>query len=474
MDPQSIAKQQADLQAKILSILNPGGGAKTGSVQNSGSLASRQTVSPTQKQGAVTAPASQGAAKPASLSTTVKPIFPLYPTQQKPAFPAASTAGSAVKAPVGTTVAKPLYSTPSNQAYKTASQYRATALASSYNAISTVAGNQAALYQASKPVSQNTYTAVSNQSTAASASSAVYGVKTSAAPASQSNWLQRISQQSSGTSAAIPVVSKVSPGGKAITTAVGSRPAVNSAPRAVAPTAVGGVRPVPTAGGQMRTPSPGLLGPPPTGTPRFRPSGVLRTPTSAGTSGVRMLAPRGPSPVGRGVVRTSSPAGLQRQTVPSRGGAISVRGGVAGAGGISATGRGSFASQATTPRGGSAQRGAVVVRGTPTPRGVPATRGVPVTRGALSTRGVPLARGVPVARGAPATRGAPAPRGAPLSSSGARGIRGTPYLRGAPTGRGTLPTRGSPIGTVTSNRGAPRGRPMMRGGPYRGGGRGGY
>lgn len=470
MDPQSIAKQQADLQAKILSILNPGGGAKTGSIQNSGSLASQQT------QGAVTAPASQGAAKPASLSTTVKPIFPLYPTQQKPAAPAASTAGSAVKAPVGTAATKPLYSTPSNQAYKTASPYRATAPANSYNAIATVAGNQAGSYQVSKPVSQNTYTSVSNQATAASASSAAYGVKASTGPASQSNWLQRISQQSSGTSAAIPVVSKVSPGGKAITTAVGSRPGVNSAPRAVTPTAVGSVRPMPTAGGQMRTPSPGLLGPPPVGTPRFRPSGVVRTPTSSGTPGVRMVAPRGPSPVGRGVVRTSSPAGLQGQTVASRGGAISVRGGVAGAGGTSATGRGSFATQATTPRGGSAQRGAVIVRGTPTPRG--ATRGVPATRGAPSTRGVPLARGVPVSRGAPATRGAPAPRGAPVSSSGARGTpvtRGTPYLRGAPTGRGTLATRGSPIGTITSNRGAPRGRPMMRGGPpYRGGGRGGY
>ena len=339
-----------------------------------------------------------------------------------------------------------------------------------------MAGNQAGSYQVSKPVSQNTYTSVSNQATAASASSAAYGVKASTGPASQSNWLQRISQQSSGTSAAIPVVSKVSPGGKAITTAVGSRPGVNSAPRAVTPTAVGGVRPMPTAGGQMRTPSPGLLGPPPVGTPRFRPSGVVRTPTSSGTPGVRMVAPRGPSPVGRGVVRTSSPAGLQGQTVASRGGAISVRGGVAGAGGTSATGRGSFATQATTPRGGSAQRGAVIVRGTPTPRG--ATRGVPATRGAPSTRGVPLARGVPVSRGAPATRGAPAPRGAPVSSSGARGTpvtRGTPYLRGAPTGRGTLATRGSPIGTITSNRGAPRGRPMMRGGPpYRGGGRGGY
>lgn len=48
VDPQSIAKQQADLQAKILSILNPGGGAKTGSALNTSSLASQQTVVPSQ------------------------------------------------------------------------------------------------------------------------------------------------------------------------------------------------------------------------------------------------------------------------------------------------------------------------------------------------------------------------------------------------------------------------------------------
>ena len=479
VDPQSIAKQQADLQAKILSILNPGGGAKTSSGLNTGSLPSQQTVSPSQKQGAVTAPAAQTAAKPATLSTTVKPIFPLYPAQQKPAASATGAAVSTARVPAGATAAQGLYSTPANQVgttYQSASPYGNTAVSSSYGA-SSMTVKQVTTYQFSKPVAQTTYTTGSSQ---AAASTGVYAARTTAATAYSvgTQGVQRIGQQTSATSASIPVVSKFSPAGQAVATTGGQRPAVNSAPRASA--AVGGPRPV------IRAPSPAgrsILGAPPAGTPRvLAPSGTARTSTPSGSPGVRMVAPRGPSPVGRGAVRTPSPAGFQGQTIPSRGGAVSVRGGVQGA--VAGAGR-TLGRSATTPvrgalvqRGAPASRGAPTTRGAPSPRGAPATRGAPAPRGAPTPRGALTPRGAPTNRGSPARRGAPAPRGGP-APRGAPVTRGTPYTRGAPNGRGAPSTQGTPIRAVTpggfANRGAPRGRPMMRGGPpYRGGGRGGY
>ncbi|XP_078364608.1 uncharacterized protein LOC144649024 isoform X2 [Oculina patagonica] len=469
VDPQSIAKQQADLQAKILSILNPGGGAKPAGTPSTSSMLSQQAKNLV----GVAAPAGQTPAKPAALSTTGKPIFPLYPVQQKPAATTAAggymAAPAIARVPAGAAAARPLSSTLASQpgkAYQSASPYGSTP--------ATVAGKQGTSYQFTKPGApgvQSTYTVGSNQAGAAASSSSVYGSQVAQPSQNYAARTQAQSgkfghpQQTAATTVArspIPVVSKFSPAGQAIGTVGAPRPAVNSAPNVGrgAPTSVSGPRPVSSiAGGQVRTPSPGLargraglLGASPTsgiGARALAP-GAVRTPSP---SGVRMGAPRGPSPVGRGTVRTPSPAGIPRGAVPVRGAAISVRGGGSGA---------------TRPP--LTQAGTGLGTATPQTRGALAQRGAPATRGIPTRGGPPVpARGTPTSRGAPAPRGAQAPRGAPLQ-------RGAPYMRGAPNNRGAPirpVTRGGPSGQGgPMNRGAPRGRSMVRGGPPFRGGRG--
>ena len=486
VDPQSIAKQQADLQAKILSILNPGGGAKPAGTSSTSSLLSQQT----KNVGGVTAPAAQTPAKPAALSTTGKPIFPLYPAQQKPAAssatggymttPTSAVAAGTARGQAGVTASRPPSSTLASQAgkaYQSASPYG--------SAPASVAAKQATSYQFTKPAApaaQSTYTVGSNQ-----ASSTAYGSQAAQPSQNYSAGTQaqpgkfNQPQQSAATTISrspIPVVSKFTPAGQAIGTVGAPRPAVNSAPNVGrgAPISVGGPRPVSSiAGGQVRTPSPslargraGLLG----ASPRApAPAGAVRTPSPSGTPGVRMGAPRGPSPVGRGTVRTPSPAGIPGRGAPARGGAapvrgaaISVRGGGAGATRLPLT-----QSPASTGLGTAQNRGALAQRGAPTTRGIPSRGGPP--------------RGTPTSRGAPAPRGATAPRGTPMT-------RGTPYMRGGPNGRGAPSSQGAPLRPVARggpsgqggpiNRGAPRGRAMGRGGhPFRGGrgnpgGYGGY
>ena len=491
VDPQSIAKQQADLQAKILSILNPGGGGKPAS-----SIATtQQSVLLGKSVGGVTAPAAPTPAKPTALSTTAKPIFPLYPTQPKPAASSAtggfiSTSGVAAtttRGPGGATASRPASSTgatPVGKAYQPASPYGQTA--------ASMAAKQAASYQFAKPTTpsaQSTYTVGSNQAAVGAPSSSVYGSQAARPSQNYSIGAQAQSGKfgqppqsaaASVTRSPIPVVSKFSPAGQAIGTVGATRPAVNSAQNVGrgTPTSVGGPRPSSSSiAGQVRTPSPGvakgragLLGASPTSgiaTRALAPSGAVRP--LSGTSGVRMGAPRGPSPVGRGTVRTPSPAGMQGRGAPARGGAVSVRGGTISVRGGAASGVGTTrpplaspggtALQTASPnRGALAQRGAPAVRGIPSrggptgaARGTPPSRGAPTPRGAPGLRGSPMPRGSPYMRGAPASRGAPSSQGAPIR----------PVIRGGPSGQG---------GAI--NRGGPRGRSMMRGGPSFRGGRG--
>lgn len=491
VDPQSIAKQQADLQAKILSILNPGGGAKPAGTSTTSSSLSQQTKP---LSGGV-APAVQTPAKPAALSNTGNPIFPLYPAQQKPAASAGSgaymtTATAAARVPAGATASRPTASTQASQvgkAYQTASPYGSTA--------SPMAGKPATSYQFTKPaapVAQSTYSVGFNQAATAASSSSVYGTQVAQPVQNYSAGTQAQSrhfvqpQRSPGATVArspIPVVSKFSPAGQAIGTVGAARSAVNSAPNVGrgAPTTVG-PRPVSNiAVGQVRTPSPGiakgragLLGAAPASGIATRPpapSGTVRTPSPSGA--VRMGTPRGPSPVGRGTVRTPSPAGIPRAAAPTRGAAISVLGAGAArpplAQSPAGSGRGSVAPS---------NRGALAQRGAPTARGIP-TRGGPAapSRGTPMSRGAPSARGTLAPRGAQAPRGSPAPRGASVTRGGAP-MRGGGPMRGAPNGRGAPGrpmARGGPSGQGgPMNRGAPRGRSMARGGPPFRGGRGGY
>lgn len=515
VDPQSIAKQQADLQAKILSILNPGGVAKPGGTSTS--PLSQQTALPNKSIGGVATQSVATPAKSAGLSTTAKPIFPLYPAQQKAATSSAtggymSTSTSGVGVPLGATASKALSSSPANQigkAPKTALPYGVAPASSSYGAAS-VGATPSTGYQFTKPAAptvQSTYAVGANQAATVSSSSR-FG-----SPAAQRSQPYSVGTQgqkpttTSVTRSPIPVVSKVGPAGQAIGTIGAQRPAINSGQQVGrgAPTAVGGPRPVTTVtGGQMRAPSPilpkgraGLLGASPTAGNVTRgpaQSGALRAPSPSGTPGVRMGAPRGPSPVGRGSVRTPSPVGIQGSArggaIAVRGGGTSVRGGAAsGTAGTGATGRTTTPGVAAPIRGALAQRGAPTTRGIPTrggatgptrgapaSRGAPPTRGAPASRGAPPTRGAPASRGAPVARGALASRGASASRGGPMS-------RGSPQMRGAPNGRGGPSPQGAPIRSLglggrpsgqgpPMNRGAPRGRPMMRGGPAFRGGRG--
>lgn len=490
VDPQSIAKQQADLQAKILSILNPGGGAKPASSVST----TQQSVLSGKSVGGATAPAVPTPAKPTALSTTAKPIFPLYPAQPKSAassatggfMSASGVAATATRAPAGATASRPASSTGANpvgKAYPAASPYGQTA--------ASMAVKQAASYQFAKPITpavQSTYTVGSNQAAVGAPSSSVYGSQAARPSQNYSTGTQAQSgkfgqpPQSAATAVSrspIPVVSKFSPAGQAIGTVGASRPAVNSAPNVGrgTPTSVGGPRPASsTIAGQVRTPSPGvpkgragLLGASPTSgiaTRALAPSGAVRAPT--GTPGVRMGAPRGPSPVGRGTVRAPSPAGMQGRGAPARGGAVPVRGGAISVRGGATSGAGATRPPLASPGGTSLQtaspnRGALAQRGAPTVRGVP-SRGGPT--GAT--------RGTPPSRGAPTPRGAPGPRGSPMP-------RGSPYMRGAPGGRGAPSPQGAPIRPVVRggpgqggamNRGAPRGRSVMRGGPSFRGGRG--
>lgn len=499
VDPQSIAKQQADLQAKILSILNPGGGAKPASTISTTSPRSQQTVLPGKTLGGVTAPAVPTSAKPTAQSTTAKPIFPLYPTQPKPAASSATggfmsttsgIAATTARVPAGATASRPASSTAANQvgkAYQSASPYRSTA--------ASMAAKQVASYQFTKPTTpaaQSTYTVGSNQAAVAAPSSSVYGSQAARPSQNYSIGTQAQSgkfgqpQQSAATAVTrspIPVVSKFSPAGQAIGTIGASRPSVNSAQNVGrgTPTSVGGPRPVSsTIAGQVRTPSPGLakgraglLGASPTSgiaTRALAPSGAVRPPS--GAPGVRMGAPRGPSPVGRGTVRSPSPAGMQGRGAPARGGAVQVRGGaisVRGGATGATSGAGATRPPLTSP-------GSTALQTASPNRGALAQRGAPTARG-ISSRGGPTgaARGTPPSRGAPTPRGAPGPRGSPIP-------RGSPYMRGAPGGRGAPSSQGAPIRPVVRggpsgqggaiNRGAPRGRSMMRGGPSFRGGRG--
>lgn len=489
VDPQSIAKQQADLQAKILSILNPGGSASSSSSSsNASTLPSQKAVLPGQSAGAATG-AAQAAGKTGSLSTTAKPIFPLYPAQQKLPSSSTNNSTSTARPSLGATASNPVSSATGNQVgktYKAASLQGNTAASSSYGAASSTT------YLSTKPVAPNTYTVGSNQATQSHAS---YGAKPTAVNASQgySAATQKIGQ---------PQQASV---GQAISTVGAQRPSVAPAQRMVAPTS--GPRPTSNVtSGQVRTPlttKRGLLGAAPVGVPRLAtPSTAVRTPS--GTSGVRMVSPRGPSPSGRGTVRTASPASIQGQTTPTRGGAVSVRGGGSYIrGGVSvgtpgrgitapqsaASGRGEIsqrggtasvsvaaargaASRGTAARGTPATRGSPTARGTPSPRGAPPLRGAPALRGASSLRGSPGLRGAPAARGASAPRGLQAARGV----TGTRGTSATSaHLTG---GRGVSATQGAPIRAITpgarGSRGALRGAPLMRGAPAFRGGRGSY
>lgn len=492
VDPQSIAKQQADLQAKILSILNPGGGAKPASTISNTSPHSQQTVLSGKTLGGVTAPAVSTLTKQTALSTTAKPIFPLYPAQPKQSASSAtggfmSTSGVAAttaRVPASASASRPVSSTAANQvgkAYQSASPYG--------SKDASLAAKQAASYQFTKPTTpQSTYTVGSKPATVGAPSSSVYGSQAARPSQNYSMGTQAQSgklgqpQPSAATAVTrspIPVVSKFSPSGQAIGTVGATRPAINAAQNIGrgTPTSVGGPRPASSIiGGQVRTPSPGLakgraglLGASPASGIANRAQAV-RPPS--GGPGVRMGAPRGPSPVGRGTVRTPSPVGIQGQgalarggTVSARGRAISVRGGGTGA----TSGAGAIRPSLTSPGGtalhtASSTRGALAQRGAPTARGIP-SRGGPAG----------AARGTPPSRGGPTPRGAPGPRGSPIP-------RGSPYMRGAPGGRGAPSSQGAPIRPVVRggpsgqggaiNRGAPRGRSMMRGGPSFRGGRG--
>lgn len=481
VDPQSIAKQQADLQAKILSILNPGGVAKPG-VTSSSSL-TQQAAMPS----VVPSPSVATAAKSAALSTTAKPIFPLYLAQQKPVTPITGSGGylSSSAAPglgalAGVTGSETLSSTPSNQIGKSpqsALQYGATSASSAYSAAA-IRTTPSAAYQYTKPGAQgvqSTYATGANRAATASSSSS-YG-----SPASQRSQTYSAGTQAQKPTATSPsqspisAISKAGLAGQAIGTIGVQRP--NAVGRGSSGS-LGGPRPSTGAPGvQMRAPYPmaskgraGLLGASPAAGVRG-PTQTVRAPAPSGSPGVRMGTPRGPSPVGRGTVRTQSPAGMQGQargrSIAVRGGAISVRGGSVGrkAGTGATSTPGVAASQTASPnRGALVQRGASVARGIPTrgggtalTRGSPANRGAATARGGLAPRGGPASRGGLISRGAPQMRGAPNARGGPSQ-------QGAPIRSLGPGGRNA--------GQGPINRGAPRGRPMMRGGPGFRGGRG--
>ncbi|XP_029188091.2 nuclear receptor coactivator 5-like isoform X2 [Acropora millepora] len=462
VDPQSIAKQQADLQAKILSILNPGSGTSSGSNLNSSSVSTQKSVLPGQITSVPTVASLQAAVKTATLSTTAKPIFPLYPAQQKPSTLSVSNASSAARPSMGTTGTQSLSSNAANQAgkpYKSPSNQGSSAASSAYGSVSS------STYQSTKPVAPNTYTVGSNQaSRAAAPSQTAYGAS------------QGYSVGTQQTAASSPATSKFSPVGQAASTVGVQRPTVTPTQRMGGPSS--GPRPASSATvGQMRAPGPmkrGLLGAAPAGVPRMATSATpARTPSPSGTAGLRMGTPRGPSPMGRAAVRTASPAAIQGQTAPLRGGAITVRGGgtaVRRGVAVGTQGRGIATPPNTAqvrgglaPRGAAASaasRGGVATRGAPTSRGAPSPRGAPAPRGAPSLRGGPALRGTPGVLRAPAARGAP--RGAPAGSAYSAGGRGGP------------PTQGAPIRAITPGRGPTRGGPVMRGAPSLRRGRGNF
>ena len=517
VDPQSIAKQQADLQAKILSILNPGGGSKTGGTSASSNLTSPQPSS--QKLGNITPPSIQQPSQPAALSTNTKPIFPLYPAK-KPTTPSSSggymstSSSSITPARVAAGITPPRSTTSTLSANQSASPYNNSVSASLYSVASSmsVTGNQSQSFQFAKPAapaSQNTVRATASSggvygSKGVSTTSQGYSAGTKnlqgqtgrtigtgqpvasvATSASQSQ--STAISQTSKFSPVISQKSKFSPANQAIMTVGGQvasspRPAVSALPRQPSPT--GGPRmshPMGSArvavskeGTQTSNPSTvavrgrGALSAG-TGTPQRGITPTRGARPSLGTPGSRMMTPRALAPApgtGRSATaltatRASTPAGVSRgRAIPSQSRSTGVSVGLAASSyGTTSLSQGYSSAQsvssvqATQKSPGISTSAGTALQNTSPSRGVPAHRGVPITRGTLSARG----GSGPIARGIPVARGAPAARGS-------LGVRGAPGVRGALVARGTIPTRGA-----TAARGVPPARTLVHTGASQGG-----